>query len=174
MRKIIRLTESDLTRIVRRVIKENEGDIEEPYYTKSYGDPLEFYKNGMMQFALSINPNDVPEVEWLRRKLDALKKEAEGKLSEEELRKLMSHLNKILVAISPQEEEDFSSLRNIEEDDDDDDDDETNVIYGDDEEELKKSLEKELANVDLTSYSEEEALKLFKKLFKKYKNHKTY
>ena len=55
MKKIIRLTERDLTRIVRRVIRENEGDIEEPYYTKSYGDPLEFYKNGMMQFALSVN-----------------------------------------------------------------------------------------------------------------------
>ena len=27
MKKIIRLTESDLTRIVRRVIRENEGDM---------------------------------------------------------------------------------------------------------------------------------------------------
>ena len=173
MKKIIRLTERDLTRIVRRVIRENEGDIEEPYYTKSYGDPLEFYKNGMMQFALSVNLDDVPEVEWLRRKLDALTKEAEGKLSEEELRKLISHRNKEIEPYMRGEEEDFSSLQNIEEDDDNEDD-ETNVIYGDDEEELKKSLEKELANVDLTSYSEEEALKLFKKLFKKYKNHKTY
>ena len=94
MRKIIKLTESDLTRIVRRVIRENEGDIEEPYYTKSHGDPLEFYKNGMMQFALSVNLDDVPEVDWLRRKLDALTNEAEGKLSEEELRKLMSYRNK--------------------------------------------------------------------------------
>ena len=94
MRKIVKLTESDLTRIVRRVIRENEGDIEEPYYTKSHGDPLEFYKNGMMQFALSVNLDDVPEVDWLRRKLDALTNEAEGKLSEEELRKLMSYRNK--------------------------------------------------------------------------------
>ena len=94
MRKIVKLTESDLTRIVRRVIKEEEDDIEEPYYTKSHGDPLEFYKNGMMQFALSVNLDDVPEVDWLRRKLDALTNEAEGKLSEEELRKLMSYRNK--------------------------------------------------------------------------------
>ena len=55
---------------------------------------MEFYKNGMMQFALSVNLDDVPEVDWLRRKLDALTNEAEGKLSEEELRKLMSYRNK--------------------------------------------------------------------------------
>ena len=121
MRKIIKLTESDLTRIVRRVIRENEGDIEEPYYTKSHGDPLEFYKNGMMQFALSVNLDDVPEVDWLRRKLDALTNEAEGKLSEEELRKLMSYRNKEIepyIHGEEEEEEDFSSLRNIKENED--------------------------------------------------------
>ena len=121
MRKIIKLTESDLTRIVRRVIKENEDDIEEPYYTKSHGDPLEFYKNGMMQFALSVNLDDVPEVDWLRRKLDALTNEAEGKLSEEELRKLMSYRNKEIepyIHCEEEEEEDFSSLRNIKENED--------------------------------------------------------
>ena len=122
MRKIIKLTESDLTRIVRRVIKENEDDIEEPYYTKSHGDPLEFYKNGMMQFALSVNLDDVPEVDWLRRKLDALTNEAEGKLSEEELRKLMSYRNKEIEPYihgeEEEEEEDFSSLRNIKENED--------------------------------------------------------
>ena len=40
MARIIRLTEQDLTRLVRRVIKESEEEnIEEPYYTKSHGDP---------------------------------------------------------------------------------------------------------------------------------------
>jgi len=34
MKKIIRLTESDLTRIVRRVIKENEEDSEEEFWNK--------------------------------------------------------------------------------------------------------------------------------------------
>ena len=116
MKKIIRLTERDLTRIVRRVIRENEGDIEEPYYTKSYGDPLEFYKNGMMQFALSVNLDDVPEVDWLRRKLDALTNEAEGKLSEEELRKLMSYRNKEIEPYMRGEEERFRDDMNENED----------------------------------------------------------
>ena len=116
MTKIIRLTERDLTRIVRRVIRENEGDIEEPYYTKSYGDPLEFYKNGMMQFALSVNLDDVPEVDWLRRKLDALTNEAEGKLSEEELRKLMSYRNKEIEPYMRGEEERFRDDMNENED----------------------------------------------------------
>jgi hypothetical protein len=122
MKKIIRLTESDLTRIVRRVIKENEEEnIEEPYYTKSYGDPLEFYKNGMLQFALSVNLDDVNEVGWLRRKLDALTKEAEGKLSEEELRKLISHRNKEFEPYISGEEEDYNDELIREEDEDDDD-----------------------------------------------------
>ena len=116
MRKIIKLTESDLTRIVRRVIRENEGDIEEPYYTKSHGDPLEFYKNGMMQFALSVNLDDVPEVDWLRRKLDALTNEAEGKLSEEELRKLMSYRNKEIEHYIRGEEKRFRDDMNENED----------------------------------------------------------
>ena len=116
MRKIIKLTESDLTRIVRRVIRENEGDIEEPYYTKSHGDPLEFYKNGMMQFALSVNLDDVPEVDWLRRKLDALTNEAEGKLSEEELRKLMSYRNKEIEPYIRGEEKRFRDDMNENED----------------------------------------------------------
>ena len=116
MKKIIRLTERDLTRIVRRVIRENEGDIEEPYYTKSYGDPLEFYKNGMMQFALSVNLDDVPEVDWLRRKLDALTNEAEGKLSEEELRKLMSYRNKEIEPYIRDEEKRFRDDMNENED----------------------------------------------------------
>ena len=116
MRKIIKLTERDLTRIVRRVIRENEGDIEEPYYTKSHGDPLEFYKNGMMQFALSVNLDDVPEVDWLRRKLDALTNEAEGKLSEEELRKLMSYRNKEIEPYMRGEEERFRDDMNENED----------------------------------------------------------
>ena len=116
MKKIIRLTERDLTRIVKRVIRENEGDIEEPYYTKSHGDPLEFYKNGMMQFALSVNLDDVPEVDWLRRKLDALTNEAEGKLSEEELRKLMSYRNKEIEPYMRGEEERFRDDMNENED----------------------------------------------------------
>ena len=116
MRKIIKLTESDLTRIVRRVIRENEGDIEEPYYTKSHGDPLEFYKNGMMQFALSVNFDDVLEVGWLRRKLDALTNEAEGKLSEEELRKLMSYRNKEIEPYMRGEEKRFRDDMNENED----------------------------------------------------------
>ena len=116
MRKIIKLTESDLTRIVRRVIRENEDDIEEPYYTKSHGDPLEFYKNGMMQFALSVNLDDVPEVDWLRRKLDALTNEAEGKLSEEELRKLMSYRNKEIEPYIRDEEKRFRDDMNENED----------------------------------------------------------
>ena len=116
MKKIIKLTESDLTRIVRRVIRENEGDIEEPYYTKSHGDPLEFYKNGMMQFALSVNLDDVPEVDWLRRKLDALTNEAEGKLSEEELRKLMSYRNKEIEPYIRGEEKRFRDDMNENED----------------------------------------------------------
>ena len=120
MARIIRLTESDLTRIVRRVIKENEEEnIEEPYYTKSYGDPLEFYKNGMLQFALSVNLDDVNEVGWLRRKLDALTKEAEGKLSEEELRKLMSYRNNEIEPYISGEEEDYDDEL-IREDEDDD------------------------------------------------------
>ena len=116
MGRIIRLTERDLTRIVKRVIRENEGDIEEPYYTKSHGDPLEFYKNGMMQFALSVNLDDVPEVDWLRRKLDALTNEAEGKLSEEELRKLMSYRNKEIEPYMRGEEERFRDDMNENED----------------------------------------------------------
>ena len=129
MKKIIRLTESDLTRIVKRVIKENEEEnIEEPYYTKSYGDPLEFYKNGMMQFALSVNLDDVNEVGWLRRKLDALTKEAEGKLSEEELRKLMSYRNNEIEPYISGEEEDYDDEL-IREDDDDDDDDDDGGYY---------------------------------------------
>ena len=116
MRRTMRLTERDLTRIVRRVIRENEGDIEEPYYTKSHGDPLEFYKNGMMQFALSVNLDDVPEVDWLRRKLDALTNEAEGKLSEEELRKLMSYRNKEIEPYMRGEEERFRDDMNENED----------------------------------------------------------
>ena len=116
MRRTMRLTERDLTRIVRRVIRENEGDIEEPYYTKSHGDPLEFYKNGMMQFALSVNLDDVPEVDWLRRKLDALTNEAEGKLSEEELRKLMSYRNKEIEPYIRDEEKRFRDDMNENED----------------------------------------------------------
>ena len=116
MRRTMRLTERDLTRIVRRVIRENEGDIEEPYYTKSHGDPLEFYKNGMMQFALSVNLDDVPEVDWLRRKLDALTNEAEGKLSEEELRKLMSYRNKEIEPYIRGEEKRFRDDMNENED----------------------------------------------------------
>ena len=116
MRRTMRLTERDLTRIVRRVIRENEGDIEEPYYTKSHGDPLEFYKNGMMQFALSVNFDDVLEVGWLRRKLDALTNEAEGKLSEEELRKLMSYRNKEIEPYMRGEEKRFRDDMNENED----------------------------------------------------------
>ena len=131
MKKIIRLTESDLTRIVRRVIKENEEEnIEEPYYTKSHGDPLEFYKNGMMQFALSVNLDDVNEVGWLRRKLDALTKEAEGKLSEEELRKLMSYRNNEIEPYISGEEEDYDDELIREEEDEDDDDDGEKFRYG--------------------------------------------
>ena len=131
MARIIRLTESDLTRIVRRVIKENEEEnIEEPYYTKSYGDPLEFYKNGMLQFALSVNLDDVNEVGWLRRKLDALTKEAEGKLSEEELRKLISHRNKEFEPYISGEEEDYNDELIREEDEDEDDDDGEKFRFG--------------------------------------------
>jgi len=131
MARIIRLTESDLTRIVRRVIKENEEEnIEEPYYTKSYGDPLEFYKNGMLQFALSVNLDDVNEVGWLSRKLDALTKEAEGKLSEEELRKLMSYRNKEIEPYISGEEEDYDEELIREEDEDEDDDDGEKFRFG--------------------------------------------
>ena len=53
MKKIIRLTESDLTRIVRRVIKENEEDmIRIP--TRYYGVRMELGKN--------VNPQDIIEM----------------------------------------------------------------------------------------------------------------
>ena len=39
MRKIIKLTESELTRIVRRVIKEEEEDDDGGYYTFDFGGP---------------------------------------------------------------------------------------------------------------------------------------
>ena len=53
MKKIVRLTESDLTRIVRRIIKENEeGMIRIP--TRYYGVRMELGK--------SANPQDIIEM----------------------------------------------------------------------------------------------------------------
>ena len=53
MKKIIRLTESDLTRIIKRVIKENEED--------NIYIPRE-YKGVRMELGKSVNPQDIIEM----------------------------------------------------------------------------------------------------------------
>ena len=49
MGRIVRLTESDLTRIVKRVIRENEGDIED---TKKFNTAKQLYNNGKRNLSM--------------------------------------------------------------------------------------------------------------------------
>ena len=82
MKKIVRLTERDLTRIVRRVIKENER--EDYFYDPSDYDPkeaLESYLEEIHDF-LDYANNPVPKDATTDEVIDALYDVAEGKFDE--------------------------------------------------------------------------------------------
>jgi hypothetical protein len=108
MKKIIRLTESDLTRIVRRVIKENEAperyviDVEtgDMVGTHKYGVGFVVNKIGE-RMGYESDPTSIPN----GTKMDKPYRELEMKT------KYRNELG--------MDRNDFSSLRNIEEDDDD-------------------------------------------------------
>jgi hypothetical protein len=119
MKKIIRLTESDLTRLVRRVIKENEAperyviDVEtgDMVGTHKYGVGFVVNKIGE-RMGYESDPTSIP---------DGTKMEK----SDHELGMKRNYRNELGM-----DRDDFSSLRNIEEDNDEDDDDGEKFRYG--------------------------------------------
>ena len=118
MRKIVRLTESDLTRIVKRVIKENEeGMIRIPRK----------YNGVIMELGKSANPQDIIEMynELVASEGESvpLEKYEDGYFWNEYMDDIMvdvilDELNYAIVG----EEEDYDDELIREEDDDDDDD----------------------------------------------------
>jgi hypothetical protein len=116
MRKIIRLTESDLTRIVRRVIKENEeGMIRIPRK----------YNGVRMELGKSANPQDIIEMynELVEEGTALVDYSEEGMFYNEDDQEIptdviLDELNYAIVG----EEEDYDDELIREEDDDDDDD----------------------------------------------------
>ena len=122
MKRIIRLTESDLTRIVRRVINESEEDM--------IRIPRKF--SGIRsELGSKSSPQDIidmyNEVVASEGESVPLEKYEEGMFYNEDDQEIPTDviLDELNYAIVGEEEdydeEDFSSLRNIEEDDDDDD-----------------------------------------------------
>jgi hypothetical protein len=115
MRKIIRLTESDLTRIVRRVIKENEeGMIRIPRK----------YNGVRMELGKSANPQDIIEMynELVEEGTALVDYSEEGMFYNEDDQEIptdviLDELNYAIVG----EEEDYDDELIREEDDDDDD-----------------------------------------------------
>jgi hypothetical protein len=115
MRKIIRLTESDLTRIVRRVIKENEeGMIRIPRK----------YNGVRMELGKSANPQDIIEMynELVEEGTALVDYSEEGMFYNEDDEEIptdviLDELNYAIVG----EEEDYDDELIREEDDDDDD-----------------------------------------------------
>jgi hypothetical protein len=111
MKKIIRLTESDLTRIVKRVIKENEED--NIHIPRKY--------NGVrMELGKSVNPQDIIEMynELVASEGDAvpLEKYEDGYFWNEYMDEIMVDviLDELNYAIVGEEDEDY--------DDEDEDD----------------------------------------------------
>ena len=111
MKKIIRLTESDLTRIVKRVIKENEED--NIHIPRKY--------NGVrMELGKSVNPQDIIEMynELVASEGDAvpLEKYEDGYFWNEYMDDIMVDviLDELNYAIVGEEDEDY--------DDEDEDD----------------------------------------------------
>jgi len=122
MRKIIRLTESDLTRIVRRVIKENEAperyviDVETGNMvgTHKYGVGFVVNKIGE-RMGYESHPTSIPDGTKMERNNDG----DPYSYSEKE------DYNDELMG----DRDDFSSLRNIDEDENDDEDDDDGGYY---------------------------------------------
>jgi hypothetical protein len=111
MKKVIKLTESDLTRIVKRVIKENEED--NIHIPKKY--------NGVrMELGKSVNPQDIIEMynELVASEGDAvpLEKYEDGYFWNEYMDEIMVDviLDELNYAIVGEEDEDY--------DDEDEDD----------------------------------------------------
>ena len=66
MKKTIRLTESDLTRIVKRVVKENDEYKDRSMYDPHYGDDNEDFEESYGDLTLE------EEIDYIDRKLDYL------------------------------------------------------------------------------------------------------
>jgi len=81
MKKIIRLTERDLTRIVKRVIKENEMD----YSAEDAITELQDY----------VNINSHLSMNRLLRDISRASDEAEKILSDEEYKKFMDYVSEL-------------------------------------------------------------------------------
>ena len=112
MARIIRLTEQDLTRLVRRVIKENDAperyviDFETGDMVGTHKDGVGFVVNKIGErMGYESHPTSIP---------DGTKMEK----SDHELGMKRNYRNELGM-----DRDDFSSLRNIEEDNDEDDDD---------------------------------------------------
>ena len=62
MKKTIRLTERDLTKIVKRVIREMDDDYENEYSNQSLDELLEIAKNFMLD-DLDFSPDAIDEMD---------------------------------------------------------------------------------------------------------------
>jgi geranylgeranyl pyrophosphate synthase len=111
MRKIIKLTESDLTRIVRRVIREEEEDDDDDggYYTFDFGGPKDSTALISDIVELIENSEDVNDFKMKIKQYTKNNQEDFNKLSDDERDDIDRFINSIITR------HDFPSLLNIEE-----------------------------------------------------------
>ena len=93
MRKIIKLTESDLTRIVRRVIKEEEEDDDGGYYTFDFGGPKDSTALISDIVELIENSEDVNDFKMKIKKYTKNNQEDFNKLTDDEKNQLDGFIN---------------------------------------------------------------------------------
>ena len=97
MRKIVRLTESDLTRIVRRVIKENEDDDDDGgYYTFDFGGPKDLTALIQGIIYLIDNSEDVNDFEMKLEQFTNDNQKDFNKLTDDDRNRLDRFINSVI------------------------------------------------------------------------------
>ena len=97
MKRIIRLTETDLTRIVKRVIRENEDDDDDGgYYTFDFGGPKDSTALISDIVELIENSEDVNDFKMKIKKYTKNNQEDFNKLSDDERDDIDRFINSII------------------------------------------------------------------------------
>jgi len=98
MKKIVRLTERDLTRLVKKIIKEDV------YVYMDYEERLDKMKNILDDIEILDNPDEIEmELKHIRRELYSIENDIDrdNDLNDEEKGDLLDYVGELIVRIKP-------------------------------------------------------------------------